>query len=226
MKQVSFSKIRTIMGLIILVSVSLYVIAYNNEKSISSLSLLSDVSTIAMVMIQILAVYGIIWQLKQQEHFSVANFMLEVTKALSTHTSLLNKLKLNDITVTTEDIDQSTSKNNDSLNSNISNTEIMELLNVYETMSTLIDKGAIDFKDINGPFAYRFFKVCDHKVIQELELVKDAAYYEAIYRLHRQWLAFRDEMKMETEQLNPLSKNAKIDYLKLSEPVNKKLKIK
>ena len=222
MRQFSLSTLHITLLVIVSISTAICYIAYNDSGATSRLSLFSDVSTIAMVLIQILAVYGIIWQLKQQEHISVANFMLEVTKALTHHTSLFTKLKLDEDIESQEDTKLSRDLSNVK-ETKISNAEIMELLNVYETISTLIDKGAIEFKDINGPFAYRFFKVCDNKVIQDKELIKDAPYYEAIYRLHKQWLKYRNEMGMETKQLNPLSENERINYQKLSAPAVSKM---
>ena len=161
---------------IVLILASTYV-SFVSKK----MQLVAHVATVIMVLIQVFALVVIKRQLKLQEHINVANYTLQAMKELREHVELFEKIK-------------------DSEDANLSNAEIMSVLNVYENMSSLIDKGAIEFKDIDGPFAYRFFKVCNHPKIQTLELIPDAKYYTAIYRLHRKWLEYRKDIGESTEE--------------------------
>lgn len=152
------------------------------------MQMVSHVATAVMVFIQVLALIVIKQQLKLQEYLNVANFTLQATRELREHVTLFEKIK-------------------DSETPDLSNAEIMSALNIYENISLIIDKGAIDFKDIDGPFAYRFFKVCNHPQIQNMELIKDGNYYKSIYRLHRKWLEYRDGIGVNEEEPNLLKEN-------------------
>ena len=149
------------------------------------MQMVAHVATVIMVVIQVLALVVIRRQLKLQEHLKVANYSLQAMRELREHVELFEKIK-------------------DSNEAELSNAEIMSLLNVYENLSSLIDKGAIEFSDIDGPFAYRFFQVCNHPTVQRLELIPDAKYYTAIYRLHRKWRDYRKSVGKSTEEPHSL----------------------
>lgn len=186
-----------VLFVIILAAIAIFFRAKNGLIATESLELISDISTLTMVAIQVLAVAGIMWQLRQQEHISVANFMLDTTKELRAHTELLSKIR-------------------DKKSNGFEKSEVMELLNIYETMSSLIDKKAIEFSDIDSAFAFRFFQICHHPEVQKLELVEDAEYYPAIYRLHRKWVEYRKSVDNKIDDTNNLSGVEGINYKELS----------
>ncbi|CAH6882891.1 membrane hypothetical protein [Vibrio chagasii] len=193
--------------IVMLISVSSTLVVYFSLHLIpfptEDMDLLADIATVVMVLIQILALIVIKSQLKLQEHINVANYSLQATKELREHVELFQKIK------ESEDPD-------------ITNAEIMSALNVYENMSSLIEKGAISFKDIDSAFAFRFFQITDHPKVQQIELLPDAEFYSAIYRLHRKWLIYRESKEKKTDHAESLTKYEVYWKYSCEEPVNDK----
>ncbi|ENN9982782.1 hypothetical protein ACT0L1_004352 [Vibrio vulnificus] len=149
------------------------------------LQLFAHVSTVVMVVIQLLAFFVIKKQLSMQKHLNVANFTLRAMEQLGEQKVLHEKLQNKHST-------------------DITKAEVVAFLNIYESISSLIDTGVITFEDIDNAFAHRFFLACNHPRVHELELKPDASYYKAIYRLHKKWLNYRESRKIETFEDNSL----------------------
>ncbi|MFT4927331.1 MAG: hypothetical protein ACI8WB_003437 [Phenylobacterium sp.] len=149
------------------------------------LQLASHISTVVMMLIQIIALLLITAQLSQNKHLHKAEYLSRTMDQLAALRDIPERLQNEE----TKDMKSS---------------EIVAFLNVYELLSALIDTGVITFEDIDNPFSHRFFLVTHHPLVQEKELFRDAKYYKAIFKLHRNWLEYRASENIKTSSKNSL----------------------
>lgn len=151
-------------------------------------------ANIFLAFVQIFALYLIYLQLKHQKKLGIAQFVSSIMEQLASqkefHRKLVKNLERPD---DVPDVDEA---------------DIVAFLNVFENLSAVVESGVISIKDIDQPFAYRFFLTTNNKTVQNLELIPDGKYYKSIYRLHKQWIKFRKENDL--PQIG--SKSTRLDY--------------
>ncbi|WP_018416352.1 hypothetical protein [Teredinibacter turnerae] len=169
------NQIYVAVGIIILVN-TVFILSKVSGGSIENASYISN---IIMMLIQIFALYVIVSQLKHQKYLSIAQFISQTMDQLAEQKEFHQKLQSVD-------------------DPEITNSEIVAFLNVFENIAALIETGVIGIEDIDNPFAYRFFLTVHHPKVQKMELLEDKAYYKAIFKLHKQWVEYRKSKKLKT----------------------------
>jgi len=149
------------------------------KVSNGNLETASYISNVIMMLIQVFALYIITLQLKHQKYLSIAQFISQIMDQLAEQKEFHQKIQ-------------------GSEDPEITNAEVVSFLNVFENIAALIETEVIGIEHIDNPFAYRFFLTVHNKKVQKLELVEDAAYYKAIYKLHKNWLEYRKSKNLKT----------------------------
>lgn len=183
-------------SILILLGMSLlgtvYLITSGAEKDTFEIGSYS--ANIFLAFVQIFALYLIYSQLKHQKRLSIAQFVSSIMEQLASQKEFHRKLVKN--------------LDNPDEDPGVDEADIVAFLNVFENLSAVVESGVISIKDIDQPFAYRFFLTTNNKTVQDLELIPDGKYYKSIYRLHKQWIDFRK--KNDLPQIG--SKSTRLDY--------------
>ncbi|MCG8611313.1 MAG: hypothetical protein MI864_12335 [Pseudomonadales bacterium] len=170
---------------IFLALVAVFIVSFVAKQD--DIKMAADIAAVIMMVIQIFALLIITAQLKQNKDLNKAQYLSKAMDQLADLRSVPDRLQ-------------------NSANPDLNNSEIVAFLNVYELISALIDTNVISFDDIDNPFAHRFFLVTHHPKVQELELFRDAKFYKAVFKLHKNWLEYRSKKKIPTPSENSLEK--------------------
>ena len=73
---------------------------------------------------------------------------------------------------------------------------IQKYLNFFERVEYIRDTRVLDMAAIDGFFAYRFFNLVHNPNVQKQVLYRLAPYYRAIFKLHQEWLAYRQSRNL------------------------------
>ena len=178
-------------------------------------SLGSRIVTIITVGTALLGAVSLLIQYKRDKNISQATFILEYAKYF---------YELSNVEETMFLLDEYRNGNKDAVKK-IDYKGIVNYLVWCEELSSLIQRGILDFETIDNLFSYNFFLITNNKYIQEKELVPQAEFYKGIYYLHYAWTKYKKNTKqMVINEEESLSKIANYSvYVKKGNFDNKKI---
>lgn len=68
---------------------------------------------------------------------------------------------------------------------------IVDYLEFFEMLSSIIEKGNLIIQDIDRLYGYHFFLITNCKIIQDMELVPYKDFYEGIFAIYPEWQKYR-----------------------------------
>jgi len=170
----NYKSIFLIVILILLIILGLQVI----EPSIGS-----KISATLTTITTIVGFISVFYEMKRSADIDECNFILETYKHFTADSS--------------QAIDRISKKFDDEFigkDSKISDKDrgdIIEYLQFFELLASLIEKDSISIVDIDRLYGYSFFVAVNNKKVQELELVPYKDYYEGIYIIYPKWVEYR-----------------------------------
>ncbi|MBO4245327.1 MAG: hypothetical protein J5892_01150 [Bacilli bacterium] len=148
-------------------------------------SLGSRIVTIITVGTALLGAVSVLVQYKRDKNISQATFILEYAKYF---------YELSNVEETMFLLDEYRNGNKDAVKK-INYNGIVNYLVWCEELSSLIQRGILDFETIDNLFSYNFFLITNNKYIQEKELVPQAEFYKGVYYLHYAWTKYKKNTK-------------------------------
>lgn len=153
------------------------IIADNSEYIENSIALLS-------LVIAGFSVGAIIYQLNESKKFQEAEFILHLNQAFVENSGYAK--------VYTE-LEKSRQENR---KPKLTRVEISNYLTFFETVYILLSQKAINIKNLDDLFEYRFFLAIHDKTIQKVKLVESPYNFRNIYYLEKVWTEYRKQNKL------------------------------
>lgn len=169
--------------LIVLVIIFVTSLMAKNTYFTGKYELIKDLISSITAIIGLLAIWH---QMKRDKDLTEAEFIINLNNSFTSNPDIKHiytKLESNKHTNVDPFTDEDMIK-------------VVDYLTFFETISNLIQRNVLDFDMINDLFAYRFFAVVHNEHIQKREIIKDAAFYENLYALHRDWMQYRRKKKL------------------------------
>ena len=148
-------------------------------------SLGSRIVTIITVGTALIGAVSLLIQYRRDKNISQASFILEYAKYF---------YSLSDVEDTMFLLDEYRNGNRESIKK-IKYNGIVNYLVWCEELSSLVQRGIIDFETIDNLFSYNFFLITNNKYIQEKELVPQAEFYKGVFFLHYAWTKYKKDTK-------------------------------
>ena len=122
-------------------------------------------------------------QFKKDKEINEASFIVSFYEQLYNNPELMEILNILNLKANGEDISYIKDKKYSS--------GIINYLSWIRTLCSLIEREVLTFDIIDEVYAYKFFVATNCKELQDVELVKYAQFNEIIYRVHKEWTAYR-----------------------------------
>ena len=148
-------------------------------------SLGSRIVTIITVGTALIGAVSLLIHYRRDKNISQASFILEYAKYF---------YSLSDVEDTMFLLDEYRNGNRESIKK-IKYNGIVNYLVWCEELSSLVQRGIIDFETIDNLFSYNFFLITNNKYIQEKELVPQAEFYKGVFFLHYAWTKYKKDTK-------------------------------
>ena len=153
------------------------IIEENSEYAENTIALLS-------LVIAAFSVSAIIYQLNQSKRIQEAEFILHLNQAFVENASYAKVY---------EKLEKSRQENEEV---KLTRVEISNYLTFFETVYILLSQKAINIKNLDDLFEYRFFLAIHDKTIQVVKLVESPYNFRNIYYLEKVWTQYRKENKL------------------------------
>ncbi len=143
-------------------------------------------NTIALISLAIasVSVFTIILQLNESKRIQEAEFIVHLNQAFVENIGYAK--------VYTE-LESSQQKNR---KPKLTRIEISNYLTFFETIYILLSQKAINIKNLDDLFEYRFFLAIHNKMIQKTKLVATPYNFRNIYYLEKIWMQYRKENEL------------------------------
>lgn len=140
-------------------------------------------NTIALLsfIVAVASVFAIVLELKVSGAVQEAEFILHLNQAFVENPNYAK--------VYTELEESKT----ESRKPDLTRSEVSNYLTFFESVYILLRKQAIDIRNLDDLFAYRFFLAAHDKTIQEIKLVESPYNFRNIYCLEKIWIQYRKE---------------------------------
>ena len=74
---------------------------------------------------------------------------------------------------------------------------IIEYLEFFENLAAMYQCGTVSIAEIDGCFGFNFFVAMNNRYLQERELIPYKEHYQAIIKLYKTWLQYRQKRNIE-----------------------------
>lgn len=143
-------------------------------------------NTIALISLMTagISVFAIIYQLRESKRIQEAEFIVHLNQAYVENDGYAK--------VYTELEKSQHQKRKPKL----TRAEISNYLTFFETVYILLRQKAINIKNLDDLFEYRFFLAIHDKTVQKMKLVKSPYNFRNIYYLEKIWTQYREENEL------------------------------
>lgn len=157
----------------------------------------TKIATIVTIVTAIIGALALFVQFEKDKAMNRANFLSDYSK------SFYNDFDLKEFY---QELDVCVRDKKHKIDCEKYKIEIVTYLEWVESIAHLINKGIIDFEDIDSVFAYRYFLIVNNKQIQDYEIVPYHHFYNGTISIYQRWYNYDKkhecEIPLESTALN------------------------